>query len=153
MQRLETFGETPQLVFALYFYSMTLAQQCEFRRGELLGRRAFDIAERIGDVRARGLCSNCADAFLDGPWPVLLRGRCSGWEQTALPIGRHCGDNSILNWAYWIIAWDCFGRGLMTEARNWALQLIVAGGEREDRARPGFRILGRGMGPCPRSAI
>jgi len=38
-----------------------------------------------------------------------------------LADSRHCGDNSILNWAYWIIAWDCFGRGLMTEARKLGL--------------------------------
>jgi len=137
MPRLEAFGETPQLVFALYFYSMTLAQQCEFRGGELLGRRAFDIAERIGDVRAR------AYARIALMLSSMVLGRYSFEDvqrmgADGLADSRHCGDNSILNWAYWIIAWDCFGRGLMTEARNWALQLIVAGGEREDRRALGF---------------
>jgi class 3 adenylate cyclase len=137
MPRLEAFGETPQLVFALYFYSMTLAQQCEFRRGELLGRRAFDIAERIGDVRAR------AYARIALMLSSMVLGRYSFEDvqrmgADGLADSRCCGDNSILNWAYWIIAWDCFGRGLMTEARNWALELIVVGGQREDRRALGF---------------
>lgn len=137
MSRLEDIGETPQLVFALYFYSMTLAQQCEFRRGELLGKRAFDIAERIGDVRARAYARI---ALMLSP---MVLGRYS-YEDVqrmgadGLADSKRSGDESILNWAYWIIAWDCFGRGLMTEARNWASELIVAGGEREDRRALSF---------------
>jgi len=137
VSRLEGFGETPQLVFTLYFYSMTLAQQCEFRRGELLARRAFDIAERIGDVRAR------AYARIALMLSSMVLGRYSYEDiqrmgADGLADSRRSGDNSILNWAYWIIAWDCFGRGLMTEARNWASELIVAGAEREDRRALSF---------------
>ena len=137
MSRLEGFGETPQLVFTLYFYSMTLAQQCEFRRGELLGKRAFDIAERIGDVRAR------AYARIALMLSSMVLGRYSYEDiqrmgADGLADSRRSGDNSILNWAYWIIAWDCFGRGLMTEARNWASELIVTGAERKDRRALSF---------------
>ena len=49
-----------------------------------------------------------------------------------LEICIRAGDNYILNWAYWSIAWDYVCRGLTREARVWALKLIDSGRQRQD---------------------
>ena len=42
------------------------------------------------------------------------------------------GDNIILNWSHFHIAWDYIARGLMVEAREVAMRLIASGEERKD---------------------
>ncbi len=55
-----------------------------------------------------------------------------------LDICTQSGDNYILNWAYWSIAWDYVCRGLTKQARGWALQLIDAGRRRQDNRALGM---------------
>jgi tetratricopeptide (TPR) repeat protein len=43
------------------------------------------------------------------------------------------GDNYLLNWAYWTVAWDYLVRGLIVDARVWAHKLIESGRQRNDR--------------------
>jgi tetratricopeptide (TPR) repeat protein len=43
------------------------------------------------------------------------------------------GDNYLLNWAYWSVAWDYLFRGLIVEARVCAHKLIESGRQRNDR--------------------
>jgi predicted ATPase len=45
--RLQTFGDTPQLVFALYFHCMLLAHHCEFAAAEGRAKLALAIAQRL----------------------------------------------------------------------------------------------------------
>ena len=55
-----------------------------------------------------------------------------------LALSRRLGDNSALNYAYWNVALDYAFRGLMREAREWALKLLDAGRERDDRRALGI---------------
>jgi hypothetical protein len=55
-----------------------------------------------------------------------------------LEICSQSGDNYILNWAYWSIAWDYVCRGLTKRARAWVLQLIEAGRQRQDNRALGM---------------
>ena len=48
------------------------------------------------------------------------------------------GDSTALNYTYWNIATDCAFRGLMREAREWALKLLNTGRERNDRRALGI---------------
>ena len=56
-------------------------------------------------------------------------------------LSKSLGDNSALNYAYWNIATDYTFRGLMREAREWALKLLDAGRERNDRRALGIAHL------------
>ena len=136
MPQLEGMGDTPQLVFAMYFYALGLAGCNEFSACEALSRKALEIAERMGDLRAKSYAMNGilhASVFLARPLEITER---IGAE--CLALSRRLGDNSALNYAYWNVAVDFAFRGLMREARECALKLLDAGRERDDRRALGI---------------
>src|SRR5262249_16376982 len=53
-------------------------------------------------------------------------------------LSTRLGDSTALNYTYWNIASDYAFRGLMREARVWALKLLDAGRERNDRRALGI---------------
>jgi hypothetical protein len=53
-------------------------------------------------------------------------------------LSTRLGDSTALNYTYWNIATDYAFRGLMREARLWALNLLDAGRERNDRRALGI---------------
>lgn len=135
--RLEVLGDTPQLVFALYFHCMLLNHFCEFRAAEARAKLALSIAERLNDVRAQAYARS---ALL---FCSIILGRHTLEEaeregQHVLEICTQSGDNYILNWAYWSIAWDYVCRGLTRNARTWTVQLMEAGRQRQDNRALGM---------------
>jgi tetratricopeptide (TPR) repeat protein len=135
--RLEVLGGTPQLVFALYFHCMLLNHFCEFRAAEARAKSAVSIASTLNDVRAQAYARS---ALL---FCSIILGRHSLEEaeregKRVLEVCTQSGDNYILNWAYWSIAWDYVCRGLTTKARNWTVQLMEAGRQRQDNRALGM---------------
>ena len=130
MPELEAMGDTAQLVFAMYFHALALSGCNEFSACEALSRKALEVAERIGDLKAKTYAMNGilhASVFLTSPLETMER---LGAE--CLALSRSLGDNSALNYAYWNVATDYAFRGLMREAREWALKLLDAGRQRDD---------------------
>jgi len=137
LPRLQAIGDTPQLVFALYFQSMLLAQHCDFRAAEARANLALDIARRLGVVRAQAY----AQSALFFCSTILGRYSLDVAEVEGAGMLETCtraGDNYILNWAYWSIAWDYVCRGLTKRARTWTLKLIEAGQKRQDNRALGM---------------
>ena len=135
--RLELIGDTPQLVFALYFHCMLLNHACEFRAAEARAESAVEIAGHLNDVRAQAYARS---ALL---FCSIILGRHTLEEaesegRRVLEICMQSGDNYILNWAYWSIAWDYVCRGLTKKARSWTLQLMEAGRQRQDNRALGM---------------
>jgi class 3 adenylate cyclase len=135
--RLEVLGDTPQLVFALYFHCMLLNHFCEFRSAEARAKSAVSIAERLNDMRAQAYARS---ALL---FCSIILGRQTLEEaeregKRVLEICAQSGDNYILNWAYWSIAWDYVCRGLTKSARSWTVQLMEAGRRRQDNRALGM---------------
>ena len=135
--RLQVLGDTPELVFALYFHCMLLNHYCEFRAAEERAKLAVDIAERLSDIRAQAyarsallFCSTILGRY------TLQAAEVEG--SRVLDLCMRSKDNYILNWAYWSIAWDYVCRGLTKEARTWVLRLIDAGRERQDNRALGM---------------
>jgi predicted ATPase len=58
MRQLEAIGDTAQLVFAMYFHALGLAGRNEFSAAEALSRKALEVAERIGDLKAKSYAMN-----------------------------------------------------------------------------------------------
>jgi tetratricopeptide (TPR) repeat protein len=132
MPQLEAMGDTAQLVFAMYFHALGLAGCNEFSACEALSRRALEVAERLGDLKAKTYAMNGilhASVFL--AQDSLENMERMGAECIAL--SRRLGDNSALNYAYWNVALNYAFRGLMREAREWTLKLLDDGRERDDR--------------------
>jgi class 3 adenylate cyclase/tetratricopeptide (TPR) repeat protein len=132
MFKLEQSGPSPQFVFALTIQSMNLAHAYEFERAESISKRALEIAEQIGDARAAGYARHAQMfcATLLGRWSLDDAER-AGAELVA--IAEQVGDNYLLNWTYWAVAWDYLFRGLIGDARIWAHKLIESGRQRNDR--------------------
>ena len=140
LPRLEAMGDTAQLVFAMYFHALGLAGRNEFRACEAVSRKALEVAERIGDLKAKTYAMNGilhASVFL--ACHSLETMERMGAE--CLALSKSVGDNSALNYAYWNIALDYTFRGLTREAREWALKLLNAGRERDDRRALGIAHL------------
>ena len=137
MPQLEAMGDTAQLVFAMYFHALGLAGCNEFSACEALSRRALEVAERLGDLKAKTYAMNGilhASVFL--AQHSLEKMERMGAE--CLALSRRLGDNSALNYAYWNVALNYAFRGLMREAREWALKLLDAGRGRDDRRALGI---------------
>ena len=135
--RLQVLGDMPQLVFALYFHCMLLNHFCEFRAAEARAKMAVDIAGRLNDIRAQAYARSAllfCSTILGRHTPEVAEAEGS----RVLEVCTQCGDNYILNWAYWSIAWDYVCRGLTKKARAWALQLIEAGRQRQDNRALGM---------------
>ncbi len=135
--QLEDLGKTPQLVFALYFQTMLLNHACEFHAAELRAKSAVSIASRLNDIRAQAYAGS---ALL---FCSIILGRHTLEEaeregNRVLEICKQSGDNYILNWAYWSIAWDYVCRGLTKKARSWTMQLMEAGRQRQDNRALGM---------------
>jgi len=129
--RLQMIGDTPHLVFALYFHCMLLQHHCDFAAAEERAKLALCVAQRLNDVRAQAY----AQSALMFCSTILARHKLEAAEaegQRMLEVCIQSGDNYILNWAYWSIAWDYVSRGLTRKARIWALKLIESGRQRED---------------------
>jgi tetratricopeptide (TPR) repeat protein len=135
--RLQVLGDTPQLVFALYFHCMLLEHHCDFRAAEDRAKLALTIAQHLNDVRAQAY----AQSALFFCSTILSRHTLEAAEiegSRVLKICTRAGDNYILNWAYWSIAWDYVCRGITKEARAWTLRLIEAGRQRKDNRALGM---------------
>ena len=137
MPQLEAMGDTAQLAFALYFNALALSGCNEFIACEALSKKALEVAERVGDLKAKSYAMNGvlhASVFLARDTLETLER--IGAECVAL--STRLGDSTALNYTYWNIATDCAFRGLMREAREWALRLLNTGGERNDRRALGI---------------
>jgi class 3 adenylate cyclase/tetratricopeptide (TPR) repeat protein len=134
---LERHGASPELVFALYFLSLMLANLCEFREGEAKARQALLIAEKTGDVRAIAYARH-AVYFL-----TIVLGQTSrkGMEAMGSQLSAECeitGENYIINWSYWSIAYYFLVCGALREARKWVTKLIETGNARKDQRALGM---------------
>jgi class 3 adenylate cyclase/tetratricopeptide (TPR) repeat protein len=130
-------GVSPELVFALYFLSLMLANLCEFREGEAKAKQALSIAEQTGDLRAIAYARQ-ALYFMT---MVLGRASREGMDAMGSLLVAECessGDNYILNWAYWSIAYNLMICGALREARRWVTKLIESGEARKDQRALGL---------------
>jgi hypothetical protein len=129
--RLQAIGDTPQLVFALYFNCMLLDHLCDFRSAEGKAHLALQIARRLSDIRAQAYALSalffCATIL--GRYSLDVAEREGA---VMLEMCERAGDKYILNWAYWSIAWDYVCRGQTKKARAWTMQLMDSGQRRQD---------------------
>lgn len=135
--RLEAIGDSAQLVFTMYFHALGLAGHTDFAGCERVSKKALEVAERIGDLKAKAYAMN---GVLHGS----AFGACYAREVTerlaaqCLALSNRIDDNAALNYTHWNIALDYMFRGLMREAREWALKLLNAGRSRDDRRALGI---------------
>ena len=149
-------GETPELVTAYYYQTLSLVQRFELRAGLAVVTEAVAVADRIGDGRARAF----ARAGLLHCRTRLGLDTFEQAERRKADVMTDClrlGDNFLRNSAYFFITWDYLYRGLMKDAREIALQLIASEEAAGDPRSIGFAnwILGwiNVIGGSPEAAL
>jgi hypothetical protein len=140
MSRLEAMGDTVQFVIACGIYGTALNNSCDFRKAEAMSMRALKMAERIGDAKALA-CARIPLMFAS-----VILGRYSieaakDMGRQLLAASRQSNDNWALNYAHFLVGWDCLTRGLMNDARDWAGKLLAAGHKRRDRRAIGMAYM------------
>jgi class 3 adenylate cyclase len=149
-------GETPELVIAYYYQTLSLVQRYELRSGLALMTEAVAVAERLGDGRARAF----ARAGLLHCRTRLGLDTLEEAERLKADVMANClrfGDNFLRNSAYFFITWDYLYRGLIKDARDIAVRLIASEEAAEDPRAISFAnwILGwiNVIGGSPEAAL
>lgn len=130
-------GETPELVTAYYYQTLSLVQRFELRAAHTLMSEASEVAERIGDRRARAY----ARAGLLHCTTRLGLDTLEQAERKKAELIEACqtlDDNFLRNSVYFFVTWDYFYRGLVTDARAIAVRLIASGKSSGDPRAIGF---------------
>ncbi len=137
MPVVEQAGETPELVTAYYYQTLSLVQRFELRAAHTLMSEAFEVAERIGDGRARAY----ARAGLLHCTTRLGLDTLEQAERKKAELIEACqtlDDNFLRNSVYFFVTWDYFYRGLVKDARAIAVRLIASGESSGDPRAIGF---------------
>ena len=119
-------GETPELVAAYYYRTLSLVQRYHLRAAYALITEAAGVAERLCDSRARAY----ARAGLLHCRTRLGLDTFEGAERRKAEVMADClsfDDNFLRNSAYFFVTWDYLYRGLVKDARAIAVRLTASG--------------------------
>jgi hypothetical protein len=137
--RMEKIGDSPDLVLVLHHYSFALITRSMFREARATGDRAFAIADRLGDYRARAyarasriLCSTILTPM--SPEEVEREG------QLALEEAKQEPDGYIENWIPWVLLWDFGHRFEINRAKSFAHNIVQNARERSDPRAHGLGL-------------
>jgi hypothetical protein len=137
--RMEKIGDSPDLALVLHHYGFALITRSMFREARVTGDRAFAIADRLGDDRARAyarasriLCSTILAPM--SPAELEREG------QLAIEEARQKPDGYIENWIPWVLLWDFGHRFEISRAKSFAHNIVQNARERSDP-----RALGLGL--------
>jgi hypothetical protein len=124
-------GETPEVVIAYYHQWASLYQALELRAAHEVSVEALMLAERLGDGRARAYArgSLLMSRIALGLDALEVADRM---KTELMEDSLRFGDNFIINWSHFFVAFDYWYRGLFKEAPESAMRLLASGGERKD---------------------
>ena len=124
------------LVMTLHHYSWALASRGMHERAHTVGRRAMEIADRLGDPRSRAFASASFLVNSTGITPLLLDAFVREADR-ALRDAEGKPERYVRNWARFVVSWCYMHRGRRSE--DIASAMISRG-----RARNDPRALGIG---------
>jgi class 3 adenylate cyclase/tetratricopeptide (TPR) repeat protein len=131
LPRIRRAGETPALVKALYYRALLSFLNLDFRESREKMAEAHDIAERLGDGRARAYARYgrlLVRSFMGLDTPETGERMSIDMMEDSL---RH-GDAYIRNFSHYMASQDYLARGLLEESREAAMRLMKSGEERSD---------------------
>ena len=110
-------GETPEMVVVYYHQWASLQQALELRAAHDVSIQALEVAERIGDVRAKAYARG---SLLSSRIVLGLNSLEVAEKMKSQLMDDSLGsnDNFIINWSHFFVAYDYFRRGLYMEAHR-----------------------------------
>jgi class 3 adenylate cyclase len=131
MAAIETFVDNKQTPVLLYFFGFALYTRCRFSDGRLVEEKAFRIAERLTDARAKAFAT-AGLLFLSTatrPFPLEEMKKLAA---AALAAADLTDDIYLIATVHTSIGWSYFTRGLMFDAKECAQKIRRIGHERRD---------------------
>jgi class 3 adenylate cyclase/tetratricopeptide (TPR) repeat protein len=142
--RIESLGDTPELVLVLHYHSQVLVHLTDFRGGVRSAEKALAVAERLNDDRSSAY-ARAAVLYSSTPLGLCPLDVAVRMGTQALAEAERAGDDHMRIWIYHFRAWDYLYRGMTKEARDCASKLIEAGRENGDRRALGLALWALGF--------
>jgi hypothetical protein len=125
ISRIETAGDSGDLVLALHHYSWALLTRAQFKAAHEISRRCMEVAKRLGDncLLAYGQSTFVHTSTIVSPLPLDA---LETFARDAVQLSDRAGDIYLRTWVLFTIAWDYINRGLTREARHYAERVLDA---------------------------
>jgi class 3 adenylate cyclase len=139
LERIDALGDSEHVPILLDFYGISLLTRSRFNDGRHVADKALEMAERLGDHRAKAHARACVimlSIFVD---PMSLDD-FERFVKNAVSEAESGGYTFIAGRMMMAIAWNYVHRGLCLEGRQWAYRLMKFGRHRQDHRALGMAL-------------
>ena len=138
--RIDRLGLDQRVVLIRHNYVFALLWNSRYRDATVIQQEASPIASRLGDGRSKAysLAGEMLSSTLFAPKTPDEFGTLKKEASKAL---SETADAYIHNWMNFVIGWDEFHRGRMTEARDRAYELMRTGKQLNDPRSTGLGLV------------
>ena len=126
LARIDRLGDDPRAVLIRHQYVFALIWSARYREADAMQQETSALANRLADSRSKAysLAGKIHLATIIAPKPL---DEFDVLKQEALEAASDTADAYIQNWTRFVIGWEEFHRGRMTEARDVAQELMQVG--------------------------
>jgi class 3 adenylate cyclase len=139
LARVERLGDDPRAVLIRHQYAFALLWNTRYREAVAMQRETSQIADRLADSRSKAysLASEIHISTMVAPKPLH---EFEMLKKKAIEAASGTNDAYIQNWTRFVIGWEEIHRGLMTDARESARELMQVGQLLRDPRSTGFGL-------------
>jgi class 3 adenylate cyclase len=139
LPRIDRLGDDPRTVVIRHHYVFALMWNTRFREASVVQRANSLMAERLKDNRSKAYAyaGEIIISTIFAPKSILEFGLL---KTNAIRAASATADAYIQNWTRWVIGWDEMHRGLVSEARDSAHELMRVGQSLNDPRSTGFGL-------------
>ena len=126
LARIDRLGDDPRVVLIRHQYVFALIWNARYREAAAMQQETSPIANRLADSRSKAysLAGEIHVSTIIAPKPL---NEFEILKREALEAASETADAYIQNWTRFVIGWEEFHRGRMTEARDVAQELMQVG--------------------------
>ena len=126
LARIHRLGDDPRAVLIRHQYVFALIWSARYREADAMQQETSALANRLADSRSKAysLAGKIHLATIIAPKPL---NEFDVLKREALEAASDTADAYIQNWTRFVIGWEEFHRGRMTEARDVAQELMQVG--------------------------
>jgi class 3 adenylate cyclase/tetratricopeptide (TPR) repeat protein len=139
LPRVDRLADDPRAVLIRHNYVFALLWNTRYRLAPGIQREALQMAERLGNSRAKAyaLASEILVSTIVAPKPLQ---EFEGLKKEAIRAASDTADAYIQNWTRFVVAWEEFHQGRMNEARDSARDLMQVGRQLDDPRSTGLGL-------------
>ena len=126
LARIDRLGDNPRAVLIRHQYVFALIWSARYREADAMQQETSALADRLADSRSKAysLAGKIHLSTIIAPKPL---NEFDVLKREAIKAASDTADAYIQNWTRFVIGWEEFHRGRMTEARDVAQELMQVG--------------------------